>query len=153
MSKKLKILAAGDFHGDSKQTKKLAEKAEKENVDLVILTGDITGHIETKELIKPFTDKKKKVIFVLGNWDTSETGEIFSKIYNTKNLEEHYVVYNDVGIFGIGSPDWQMNLNEEKAFKKLKKDFSKIKDLEKKNNDKSSSRSWNKIRILRNSRK
>ena len=53
-TKKLRILAAGDIHGDSKFTKKLAEKAEKENVDLVILTGDITGWTETKDLIKPF---------------------------------------------------------------------------------------------------
>ena len=55
--KKFKILAAGDFHGDSSRTKKLAEKAEKENVDLVILTGDITGMIETENLLKPFIKK------------------------------------------------------------------------------------------------
>ena len=54
-SKKFRILAAGDIHGDSKLTRKLAEKAEKENVDLVILTGDLTGWTETKNLIKPFT--------------------------------------------------------------------------------------------------
>ena len=51
---KLKILAAGDFHGDSSISKKLAEKAEKENVDLVILTGDITGMIETENLLKVY---------------------------------------------------------------------------------------------------
>ena len=30
---KLKILAAGDIHGDTSQAKKLAEQAEKENID------------------------------------------------------------------------------------------------------------------------
>ena len=130
--KKFKILAAGDFHGDSSVTKKLAEKAEKENVDLVVLTGDITGLIETENIIKPFLQKNKRVVFVPGNWDTTEATETISKLYGIKNIGKHYVKYDNVGIFGIGNENWQLNLNENKAFKKLKKDFEKIKDLEKK---------------------
>jgi hypothetical protein len=130
--KKFKILAAGDFHGSSSITKKLAEKAEKENVDLVILTGDITGIVETDNLIKPFLDKKKKVVFVPGNWDSSEVSEFFTQLYGIKNIGNHYVKYGNVGIFGVGSPDWQMQLRERKTFEKLKKDFEKIKNLEKK---------------------
>ena len=38
---------------------KLAEKAKKENVDLVVLTGDITGLVETDNIIKPFIDNGK----------------------------------------------------------------------------------------------
>ena len=131
-SRKFKILAAGDFHGDSSVSKKLAEKAEKENVDLVVLTGDITGLIETENIIKPFLQKNKKVVFVPGNWDTTEATETISKLYGIKNIGKHYVKYNNVGIFGIGSENWQLSLNEDKAFKKLEKDFKKIKDLEKK---------------------
>ena len=131
-SRKFKILAAGDFHGDSSVTKKLAEKAEKENVDLVILTGDITGLIETENIIKPFLQKNKRVVFVPGNWDTTEATETLSQLYGIKNIGKHYVKYDNVGIFGIGNENWQLNLNEDKAFKKLKKDFEKIKDLEKK---------------------
>ncbi|MDP3027086.1 MAG: metallophosphoesterase [Nanoarchaeota archaeon] len=130
--KKFKILAAGDFHGDSSVTKKLAEKAEKENVDLVILTGDITGLIETENIIKPFLQKNKRVVFVPGNWDTTEATETLSQLYGIKNIGKHYVKYDNVGIFGIGNENWQLNLNEDKTFKKLKKDFEKIKDLEKK---------------------
>ena len=130
--KKFKILAAGDFHGSSATAKKLAEKAYKEKVDLVILTGDITGMIETEDLLKPFKQKNQKVVFVPGNWETKETAETLSKLYGVKNIGEHYVKYEDVGIFGIGSEDWQLHLDEEKTFKKLKKDFEKIKDLEKK---------------------
>jgi len=132
MAKKFKILAASDFHGDSKITKRLAEKAEKENVDLVVLAGDLVGFAESENIIKPFTEKGKKVVFVPGNWETTETSNFLSKIYVVKNVGEHYVKYGDVGIFGIGSPDWQMKLNEKKAFEKLKLDFNKIKDLEKK---------------------
>jgi len=130
--KKFKILAAGDFHGDSKVTKQLAEKALKEKVDLVILTGDITSPVETKDLLKPFIERGEKVVFVPGNWDSSETINFLSQLYGIKNLGDHYVKYDDVGIFGIGSPDWQLELNEERTYEKLKKDFDKIKDLEKK---------------------
>ena len=130
--KKFKILAAGDFHGDSSISKKLAEKAEKENVDLVVLTGDITGIIETENLIKPFLDKNKRVVFVPGNWDTTEATETLSRLYGIKNIGKHYVKYDNVGIFGIGNENWQLNLNEDRVFKKLSKDFDYIKDLEKK---------------------
>jgi len=37
MAKKLRILAASDLHGESKQIAKLAKMAEKEKVDLVIV--------------------------------------------------------------------------------------------------------------------
>jgi len=128
---KLRILAAGDFHGDSATAKKLADKAKREKVDLVLLTGDITGPIESENLIKPFTDKNQKVVFVPGNWDTSETADFFTKLYGVKNIGEHYVKYGDIGIFGVGSPDWQLDLKEKKTFAHLKAEFEKIKNLEK----------------------
>ena len=130
--KKFKILAASDIHGDTDATKKLAAKAKKENVDLVVLAGDLSGFVETKGILKPFIDNDQKVVFVPGNWDSSVTADVLTKMYGVKNVGKHYVKYGEVGIFGIGSPDWQMNLNEKKAFNKLKKDFDKIKDLEKK---------------------
>ncbi len=132
MTKKFKILAASDFHGDSSASKKLAEKAEKEKVDLVVLAGDITGAIETENILKPFIDKGKKVVFVPGNWESSEVADFLTKLYGIKNVGDHYVKYQDVGIFGIGSPDWSFDIDNKKTFKKLKKDFEKIKDLEKK---------------------
>lgn len=131
-SKKFKILAAGDFHGDSATTKKLAERAHKEKVDLVILTGDITSPIETKNLLKPFVEKGERVVFVPGNWDSSEVINFLSHLYGIKNLSDKYVRYDNVGIFGIGSPDWQMELDDKRTYEKLRKDFEKIKDLEKK---------------------
>ncbi len=130
--KKFKILAAGDFHGDNSAAKRLSKKAEKEKVDLIILTGDIIGTMNTKNLLKPFIENNQKVIFVPGNWETSEEAEFLSKLYNIKNIEKHYVKYKNIGIFGAGSADWQLNLDEEKTFNKLKKEYKKIKDLERK---------------------
>ena len=99
---------------------------------MVVLTGDITGLIETENIIKPFLQKNKRVVFVPGNWDTTEAIETLSQLYGIKNIGKHYVKYDNVGIFGIGNENWQLSLNENKTFKKLKKDFEKIKDLEKK---------------------
>lgn len=128
---KLKVLAAGDLHGDTKLAEKLAEKAKKEKVDLVILNGDITGFIETKNIIKPFTDRGEKVVFVPGNWESPETASFLSKHYKIKNLDNYYVKYKNVGIFGAGNPG-TFSVDEEKTFNKLKRNFQKIKNLEKK---------------------
>jgi putative phosphoesterase len=131
----LKILAAGDIHGDPKITEKLAEKAEKENVDLVVLLGDITGLVHTKNIIKPFLDKNKKVVFVPGNWESKSDADAISKEYGIKNLEQNYVVYKNTGIFGTGCADWGIYSGEERTFKHLKEQhekLEKIKNLEKK---------------------
>ena len=131
--KKFKILAASDIEGDVKATLKLADKAEKENVDLVVLAGDLTGWVESDEILKPFIDKGKKVVFVPGNHDTSEMARFLTKLYGAKNVGEHYVKYDDVGIFGLGASHGEIEIsNEKKAFDKLKKNFDKVKDLEKK---------------------
>lgn len=129
--KKLKILAAGDIHGNSDLAEKLAKRAEKEKVDLVILTGDIVGLIETKNIIKPFTERKEKVVFVPGNWDSPDTAEFLSKMYGIKNLQDYYVKQDNVGIFGSGNAG-TLHIDEKETFQTLKKNFQKIKDLEKK---------------------
>jgi Icc-related predicted phosphoesterase len=130
--KKFKILAASDIEGDIVATRKLANRAEKEKVDLVVLAGDLTGWHETGEILKPFIDKGQKVVFVPGNHDSSEMARFLTDLYGAKNVGNQYVKYEDVGIFGVGSPDGQLSINEKKAFEKLKKDFEKIKNLEKK---------------------
>ena len=62
MDKKTKILAIGDIHGDTGLVKRLADKAVKEKVDLIILAGDITfAEQSTKNLIGPFIKAKKQV--------------------------------------------------------------------------------------------
>lgn len=127
-AKKLKILAAGDIHGDAKLAEELAKRAKKEKVDLVILNGDITGIIETENLINPFIKRHEKVVFVPGNWDSSDTAAFLSKQYGIRNIDRYYVKYKNIGIFGASGNE----LNEEETFKNLKKSFDKIKNLEKK---------------------
>ncbi len=129
---RLKILAAGDIHGDSKTAKSLAQKAEKEKVDLIILTGDLFGMVKAKNVIQPFIDRKQKVIFVPGNWESSSEAKQIAKEYNIKNIEDHYLKYNGVGIFGLGNANCALYPEEEETFQHLKSNFDKIKNLEKK---------------------
>lgn len=98
----MKILAASDLHGDSKQVKKLAEKAEKENVDLVVLCGDITGWVETSNIIKPFKEKNKRILILPGNWDSFATTDFLARMYNVKNMHGYSVKYENIGFFGAG---------------------------------------------------
>ena len=128
MRKSLKILAAGDLHGSSDIAKKLAEKAKKNNVDLVLLLGDIHGALKySKNLIAPFKKAGQRVVFIPGNWDTTNEANSIRDIYGIKNIDGYYTVYNDVGIVGVGNPDFQLNLNEKRTFDKIKKNFDKMK--------------------------
>jgi len=132
--KKLKILAAGDLHGDTSLAKKLAEKAEKEKVDLVVLCGDLTlGESSTENLVGPFVKKKEKVILIPGNHETIATADFLSDLYGVKNLHGYSVKYKGVGIFGAGGANIGLfQLNEKEIYDLLKKGFDKIKYLEKK---------------------
>jgi len=130
-NKKLRILAAGDIHGDSSLTKKLAYKAERNKVDLVILAGDITSPIESKDLLKPFKDKKKKVLLIPGNWDDFSTMNFLAERYDMKNIHGYYIKEGNVGIFGAGGAVG-FNSSEKQIFETLKRGNSALKDVEKK---------------------
>src|SRR3990167_2907851 len=101
----MKILAASDIHGDSKLVEKLAKRSEKENVDLVVLCGDITGWVETKNIIKPFKDRNQRVLILPGNWDSFATTDFLAQVYGIKNIHGYSAVYDKVGFFGAGGAE------------------------------------------------
>lgn len=100
--KTMKILAAADLHGDSKATKKLAKRAEEEKVDLVVLCGDLTGFVESKDIIKPFKDRNQKVLILPGNWDSFATTDFLAQFYGVRNIHGYSAQYENVGFFGAG---------------------------------------------------
>ena len=129
MVKKLKILAAGDLHGDLDIAKRLSKKGEREKVDLVVLAGDIYGYSEGDEnILKPFADAGQKVVFVPGNCDFDEERAILSK--QGKDIHNYYVNYGGVGIAGIGSPNWKLSLDDE-DLSGIKKNFDRMKPAKK----------------------
>lgn len=136
MEKKFKILAASDIEGDSKLAKKLAQRAEKENVNLVVLCGDLTGWNETAELIKPFKEKNKKVLIIPGNHDSFATADFLAELYGVKNIHGYAVKYEKVGFFGAGgatnTPSFPGSITEKELFETLKKAHNSLKGIEKK---------------------
>ena len=133
MKKKFKLLAAGDFHGDKSAAKKLADLAEKENVDLVILNGDLVEENDTSGIIGPFVAKKKKVIILPGNHETIATTDFLAELYNVTNLHGYYMKFDDIGIFGCGGANIGLSqLTEKEIYETLKKGFEKIKHMPKK---------------------
>jgi len=135
MKGKLKILAASDIHGNSNTAKRLANTAEKENVDIVVLCGDILGWFETKNIIKPFKEKNKKVLIIPGNWDSFATTDFIAEVYGVKNIHGYAVKYDNIGFFGAGGASNAPGpgiLSEKELFAVLKRAHSGLHGIEKK---------------------
>jgi len=133
--KKTKIMAIGDIHGDTGLVKKLAEKAKKEKVDLVILAGDLTfAEQSTKNLINPFIKAKKEVLLIPGNHESLATINFLTKMYpNTKNIHGYSFNKDDLGVFGAGGGDIGINqIRDSEIFELLKRGNKKIKNSKKK---------------------
>jgi hypothetical protein len=133
--KKLKILAAGDLHSDSTLAEKLADKAEKEHVDLVILTGDITHFDKLSDnMMGPFVKRKLKVLFVPGNHDSFATSDFLAEMYGVKNIHGYSVKYKEIGIFGCGGAHVGPStaFDEKEMMGYLEKGFKNIETLKRK---------------------
>lgn len=139
MTNKLKILAAGDLHGDTKSTERLAERATKEDVDLVILCGDLTrGELQdfekfNKNLISPFVKRGHKVLFIPGNHDSFATADFIAQVYGISNIHGYAAEYKGIGIFGCGGANIGIEgLTEREIFTTLEKGFKRVSQLDKK---------------------
>lgn len=132
--KRFKILAASDIHGESKLVKKLAEKAESEKVDLVLLCGDITGWKETKNIIKPFKEKKKHVLMIPGNWDSFATTDFLANLYGVKNIHGYSAIYEEIGFFGAGGAiaPGPGDITEKEIMETLEKAHSALNEVKRK---------------------
>src|SRR3989344_1255836 len=135
----MKILAAGDIHGDKSLAERLAEKADREKVKLVILCGDLTSKDEadkTPGIIGPFLKKNKKVLIIPGNHDTFATTDFLAEFYGIKNIHGYSVKYNNVGFFGAGGaenlPFFPGHITEKELLATLKRAHAGLKGIEKK---------------------
>jgi Icc-related predicted phosphoesterase len=130
----MKILAAGDLHGDSMLTKKLAIRAKEEKVDLVVLCGDLTDFEKsTENIIGPFKKVGKKVLLIPGNHESEATADFLAEFYDVKNIHGYSVKYEDVGLFGCSGVNIGIHsIPEDDIYSLFKKGFDKIKYLKKK---------------------
>ncbi len=133
---KMRILAAGDIHGDSNLAKQLAERAEKENVDLVVLCGDLTyADREMKNILAPFKKKNQKVVIIPGNHESNATTDFLSQVYDVTNLHGYSIKMKNVGLFGVGGATNvgpAPIISESETFEMLKKGHKYVKDMKKK---------------------
>ena len=125
----MKILAAGDIHGDMISAKRLAYTAHKEDVDLVILCGDVTFfEREFKDILHHF--KEKRVLMLPGNHENLATTQMIADVYGFRNIHGISVKYDDIGIFGAGGctkvgpspiiPESEMDLLLSQGFEGIK---------------------------------
>lgn len=130
----MKILAASDIHSDTSLSKKLADQAKKEKVDLVILCGDLTYFDQsTDNIIGPFVKNKLKVLLIPGNHESVATADFLAEVYGVKNIHGYSVKYENTGIFGCGGANIGLHqISEPEIYSLLKKGFDKIKNLDKK---------------------
>ncbi len=130
----MKILAASDLHNNKEVVKQLAKEAEDENVDLILLAGDLSvfGDLEP-DMVGPFVATGKKVAFVSGNHDVVGTEEMLKEKYKTIDLQRHAFAYRDVGVFGAGGSNIGINIStDEETFENLSNGFKYIKSAGKK---------------------
>lgn len=130
----MKILAFGDIHGDINLCRELAKKAEKENVDLVVLCGDITfAERSTRDLIGPFVKRGKKVVLIPGNHESLATADFLAELYGATNLHGYSIRAGDVALFGCGGANIGLHqISEKEMYDLLSKGFKHIKDVKKK---------------------
>jgi len=123
----MRILGAGDIHGDISVSRKLSEQAKRENVDLVILCGDLAEDDSLDNVLSPFKENKQKVLLISGNHESVATAEFLAYINYAKHLHGYSVRYKDIGIFGCGSANIGIHgITEHEIFETLKKGFDRI---------------------------
>lgn len=132
--RKTRIMAVGDIHGDSDLAKKLAEKAKKDHVDIVILAGDLTmAEQSIDNIVGPFVKAKKQVLLIPGNHESPATIDFLAKMYDVKNLHGYGFRSGNVGIFGAGTANMgPHSIGESGIAELLKKAHKEIKDAGKK---------------------
>jgi Icc-related predicted phosphoesterase len=129
----MKILAASDIHSDTRTAEKLAIKAKKNKVDLVLLGGDIIEWgAEGKGIIGPFKDAGIEVLMVHGNHDQPVDIEFLSEKYGkgVYNLHSYYKEFKDFVVFGSGGCEWGINMNNE-GLDQFRKKWKKFKGKKK----------------------
>tara|TARA_Y100000310_G_C20442212_1_gene696648 strand:+ start:62 stop:670 length:609 start_codon:yes stop_codon:yes gene_type:complete len=122
----MKILAVGDLEGDFHLAKRLAQKAENEEVDAILLCGDLVDEEEnTNGVIAAFS---QPVFAVRGNHDGPHVFDFLVERYKLKNLEGYGYNAGTFGFFGCGSVNlgvWQNT--ESEIFDMLKKGEKSVK--------------------------
>jgi Icc-related predicted phosphoesterase len=126
----MRIFATSDIHGDTRWIEKLAQKAEQEKVDLVLLCGDLTlDETMTSNIVGPFRKRNLKVALIPGNHESAATTQFLAEMYKAYNLHGYSLKIGDVGFFGAGHANVGPHMiDDEELFALLKKGHDMVKD-------------------------
>lgn len=109
----VRILAAGDFHGDKQTAVYLANKAVYEKADLIVLNGDIVEEDDTEGVMCHFVKTGKPIFLVPGNHDWFAT-DFLAAQYKAINLHGKSAQHGNVSLLGCGGTNAGINMLTEK---------------------------------------
>ncbi len=116
----MKILAIGDIHGSVAKVQKIVELIHNKNVDLILITGDLTEFGDVREAEEVLNSLKGfKILAVPGNMDSEAVLQLLEKKgISLHGKKEKISKYTFIG-FGGGLEDNAGNfLSNEKKIKK-----------------------------------
>lgn len=96
----MKILALADLHGQG-------VKAERNDLDLIVVAGDITafgGYDEAREVLKPLVESKIRLIGVPGNCDYQGVADYLTEI--EANIDQREIEINGFTFIGLGGSNF-----------------------------------------------
>ena len=125
----MKLLVAGCIHGDLDAARVLAKKAKKEEVDAIILAGDVSlAGSGTEGVVGELLKTGKKVMLLPGNHESIATTDFLTEKYNLISLHDRYYVLEDLGIAGCGSANIGIfQLGEDEIYNVVKENLAKLK--------------------------
>jgi Icc-related predicted phosphoesterase len=129
----MRILGAGDIHGDMNVARRLSEKAVEEKVDLVVLCGDLANEESIENILEPFRQKNLKMLLISGNHESMATADFLAYVNKARNMHGYSVIYDGIGIFGCGASNIGIHgISEKEIFDMLKKGHNYLNDVKKK---------------------
>lgn len=124
---KVKFLSVSDIHSDEKLIKKIEKKVNLDDIDFVIIAGDISDkNDDFSKLLSPFKDKK--IFMAPGNHDSTQQINSLVKNYNIELIGNQPIKINDkLWMFGTNYITLgEKKVNDDELFKILSKEYLKI---------------------------
>lgn len=126
----MKFLATGDIHSDKKLIKLIKDKGNLDDIDFIVLIGDISEERnDFAKLLNIFKDKE--IFMVPGNHETKKKLNTLENNYGIHMIGNQPVRINeDLAFFGSNYlPIGPYGVGEEKIFQNLIDNYEAVKDI------------------------
>ena len=130
---KIRFLATGDFHSDSRFLDEIEKNVVLDEIDFVFLTGDISEKKDDFEKLLGLF-KGKQIFMVPGNHESKRSLDVLKEHYGVELLGNRPVLlHDDLAIFGTNYLNiGPHGIPEEEVFKNLLANFNSIKNVKRK---------------------